>query len=184
MEKSCRHLLYPFDWRDLLAFMAGFLPFGGTAIAGVLLAGYGWTLWIWLGYAIFFFIVWEGRVLCSHCPYWGKEGRILHCPANYGVPKLWRYHPEPMSRSEGRQFLMGASLLVLLPMIPMAMRGQCSTLAALLTVCGTILAVVAPTFLARPTTSLPIVRRPFGANTPRCAMVAMRTKQTKNEQSR
>ena len=124
MEKSCRHLLYPFDWRDLLAFMAGFLPFGGTAIAGVLLAGYGWTLWIWLGYAIFFFIVWEGWVLCSHCPYWGKEGRILHCPANYGVPKLWRYHPEPMSRSEGRQFLMGASLLVLLPMIPMAMGGQ------------------------------------------------------------
>jgi hypothetical protein len=30
------------------------LPFGVTAIAGIIQAGYGWYLWLWLAYSLFF----------------------------------------------------------------------------------------------------------------------------------
>ena len=49
----------------------------------------------------------EIRVLCSHCPYYAEEGRILHCLANHGTIKLWKYHPEPMRFWEKLGFLGG-----------------------------------------------------------------------------
>jgi hypothetical protein len=91
------------------------LPLFVTAIGGVIAGGYGWWLLGWAVYMFFFFVVWEGRVLCSHCPYWAEEGKILHCHANYGVFKIWRYRPRPMSRSEQIQFLVGALILMLYP---------------------------------------------------------------------
>jgi hypothetical protein len=66
---------------------------------------------------LFFFFVWEGRVLCSHCPYWAEEGRVLRCHANYGVIKLWKYRPGPMNRSEQFQFLAGALLFIIYPLV-------------------------------------------------------------------
>lgn len=90
-------------------------PFGVTTIAGAIRAGYGRYLVFWLLYAIFFFFVWEARVLCRHCPYWGEAGRILHCHANFGVFKIWKYHPGPMSRSEKLQFILGSSLVLAFP---------------------------------------------------------------------
>ena len=70
---------------------------------------------------LFFFFVWEARILCSHCPYWAEEGRILHCHANYGVIKIWRYHPEPMSKFEQVQFIVG--VLIFLPLSDRVHRG-------------------------------------------------------------
>ena len=52
---------------------------------------------IYVAFWIFFFGFFEIRVLCSHCPYYTEEGRILHCLANHGTIKLWDYHPEPMN---------------------------------------------------------------------------------------
>ena len=34
-----------------------------------------------------------------------------HCHANYGVIKIWKYRPGPMSRFEQVQFVIGALLL-------------------------------------------------------------------------
>ena len=56
-------------------------------------------------------------MLCSHCPFWAAEGRILHCHANYGVIKFWRYCPEPMSRSEQVQFIVGVLIFLLFPLV-------------------------------------------------------------------
>jgi hypothetical protein len=106
-----------FDSKDLVSFLVNCLPFGVVTIAGTIQAGYGRYLWLWLAYSIFFFFVWEARVLCSHCPMWAEEGRILHCHANHGVLKIWKYRPGPMSRSEQVQFLVGASLWVGLPFV-------------------------------------------------------------------
>jgi hypothetical protein len=106
-----------FDSRDLVSFLMNGLPFGVTAIAGTIRAGYGRYLLLWLAYSIFFFFVWEAHVLCSHCPMWAEEGRVLHCHANYGVIKIWKYRPGPMSRSEQVQFIVGALLLIGFPFI-------------------------------------------------------------------
>jgi hypothetical protein len=117
-------LMCRYDARDLTHFFMMVFPFFVTAIGGVIAGGYGWWLLGWLAYMLFFFFVWEGRVLCSHCPYWSEQGRILHCHANYGVIKLWRYRPGSMSRSEQAQFLTGALLFILYPLIFMVIGGE------------------------------------------------------------
>jgi len=104
-----------FNWGDLLYFLAAFLPPAIAIVAGMIRGGFGWYLLGWVGYMIFFFFVWEARILCSHCPYWAEGGRVLHCLANYGVIKIWRYHPGPMSVSEKVQFLVGVGIIVLYP---------------------------------------------------------------------
>ena len=109
-------LMCRYETRDTAHFFMIALPFFVTSIAGIIRSGHGGWLLGWLAYALFFFFVWEGRVLCSHCPYWAEEGRVLHCHANYGVIKLWKYHPGPMSRSEQAQFLIGALLLIVYPL--------------------------------------------------------------------
>ena len=109
-ELNCR-----FNWNDLSYFAAIFLPFGIAAAAGMIRGGFAWWILGWLGFMAFFFNVWEARVLCSHCPYYGESGHTLHCIANYGVLKVWRFHPEPMSKSEQVQFLVGVLLLLGFP---------------------------------------------------------------------
>ena len=54
-------------------------------------------------------------MLCRHCPYWAGESGVLHCPANYGVIKIWRYEPGPMNTAEKIQFIVGALLLIACP---------------------------------------------------------------------
>ena len=44
-----------FDKKDMLNFFMLILPFGVTAIAGTIRAGYGWWLLLWLAYSLFFF---------------------------------------------------------------------------------------------------------------------------------
>jgi len=136
-EKDCigcpiqERLNCRFNWSDLAYFLAIFLPSAAAAVAGMILGGFGWYLLGWAGYAVFFFFVWEARVLCSHCPYWAEGGRVLHCLANHGVIKLWRYHPEPMSRSEQAQFLVGAGIMVLFP-FPFLILGEQYLLAGIM----------------------------------------------------
>ena len=117
-------LMCRYEQRDTLHFVMMALPFFVTAIAGVIVAGYGWYLLGWLAYAVLFLLGWEARVLCSHCPYWAEPSRVLHCHANYGVVKLWRYRPGPMSRSEGIQFAVGAIVLIAFPIVLLALGGQ------------------------------------------------------------
>lgn len=107
----------PVRKRDLHHFFMLALPYFVTAIAGVIVAGYGWFLLGWLTYALIFFFGWEARVLCSHCPYWAEPSRVLHCHANYGVIKFWKYRPDPMSYPEKIQFAVGALALIVYPIV-------------------------------------------------------------------
>ena len=81
-------LMCHFNRKDIVNFLMIILPFGVIAIAGTIRAGYGWYLLLWLAYSLFFFFIWEARVLCRHCPYWAEAGTTLHCHANYGVIKI------------------------------------------------------------------------------------------------
>jgi hypothetical protein len=129
-------LMCRYEARDTTHFLMIILPFFVTTISGVIISGYGWWLTVWLAYMLFFFFVWEGRVLCSHCPYWAERGRVLHCHANYGVIKLWQYHPGPMNRSEQVQFLVGALLFILYPLVFLVI-GREYLLAAIGLACAT-----------------------------------------------
>jgi len=96
---------------DLLHFIGLFLFFLFPALIGMILSGCGWYLLGWVGLAIIFFGFWEIRILCSHCPYYAEKGVTLHCIANYGCPKFWKYHPEPISNSEKIQLVIGFTLI-------------------------------------------------------------------------
>lgn len=105
------HLECRFDLGTLLHFVGMFAVFAIPACMGVIVSGYGWYLLGWLAFALIFFELWEIRILCSHCPYYAEKGTVLHCPANYGSLKVWRYHPEPMSRAEKVQLWIGFAIL-------------------------------------------------------------------------
>ena len=90
-------LMCRFESKDLLRFLIAFIPFGIAVVAGMVRAGFAIFLLGWAAYWLFFFFIWEARVLCRHCPYWAEEGRILHCHANYGVLKIWKHDPGPMN---------------------------------------------------------------------------------------
>lgn len=113
-----------FKIRYLLNFIGLFLLFAIPAVAGIILAGYGWYLLGWLAFSIVFFEFWEIRILCSHCPYYAEKSRLLHCFGNYLCFKAWRFHPEPMTRSEKIQFLLGVIIFFGYPFIFMVLGGQ------------------------------------------------------------
>lgn len=110
-------LMCRFDSKDMVTFLMSGLAYGVVTIAGVISVGYGWYLLLWLAYSLFFFFIWEAWVLCSHCPMWAEESRVLHCHANSGVIKIWPYRPGPMSKSEQVQFIIGALIWLAFPFI-------------------------------------------------------------------
>jgi hypothetical protein len=67
----------------------------------------GWMFVFW----IFFFGFWEIKILCSHCPFYAKEGFGLECIANFGCPKFWKYNPAPINRWEKFQLVVGFGIL-------------------------------------------------------------------------
>jgi hypothetical protein len=72
----------------------------------------------YIGYLIFFFQVWENKILCSHCPYYAfVDSKHVKCYANYGIYKAWKYNPAPMTTSEKVQFLIGITLFAGIPLI-------------------------------------------------------------------
>jgi len=75
----------------------------GMVVVGYL-TGAWWPLKAFILYFFLMFGVFEIRFLCSHCPYYAEEGKILHCLANHGSFKFWRYHPEPLNKFE--KFMM------------------------------------------------------------------------------
>jgi hypothetical protein len=99
----------------LMGFLLLFLPFGFTSWFGLALVGKLIGNWlVVIAYLIFyiaFFFFFEIRILCSHCPYYGENSRILHCLANNGAIKLWSYHPEKISLVICFFFLAGYPVL-------------------------------------------------------------------------
>jgi len=98
---SC-HLSLP----QLLRFYVTVLPsflIGGTVIYNYSIGGFvGWVTGIGL-----FFLIIGIRVLCTHCPHYNESSHIMRCWANYGVPKFWRYRPQPMNLPEKALFICG-----------------------------------------------------------------------------
>ncbi|MBD3255708.1 MAG: hypothetical protein GF383_11495 [Candidatus Lokiarchaeota archaeon] len=112
-----------FKLKHLLFFIGAFLLMFIPGVIGMILAGFGWFILGWIGFALFFFNIWESKILCSHCPFYAERGNTLHCIANYGSYKPWKYNPVPMSRSEKFQLIIGFIILGCFP-FPFLFFGQ------------------------------------------------------------
>ena len=95
------------------------------AIFGMVIIGHmtnSW--WILYGYIAYFPImlgIFEIRFLCSHCPYYAEDGKILHCLGNHGSFKFWKYRPGPMNRFE--KFMMRFLIATMFFIIPLSALG-------------------------------------------------------------
>lgn len=82
-----------------------------------LLFGQWWMLITYTIIVLLTFLIIEPRLLCSHCPYYEKEGKFLRCWALRGMPKLWKYRPEPISNTEKYVMLTIGAFIDLFPFI-------------------------------------------------------------------
>lgn len=89
-----------FDKKKWLFFVFNQMPARFFAIFGLVLTGllYRWWPLIVFGAIASFFIIFgiEIRVVCTHCPFYSSESKILRCYGLTGSLKLWKYHPGPM----------------------------------------------------------------------------------------
>lgn len=88
-----------FNLLDFAKFIAAVLPCFLVGALGIRRMGSDLLL-PWVAICVFFFGFVEIRVLCSHCPHYAEPGSFLRCWANRGSPKLWKYRPGPLSRTE------------------------------------------------------------------------------------
>jgi hypothetical protein len=113
------------DRKILGGFYAIAFPPTIMAIFGIMLVGFLTGVWSFLiAYIIYFLVmlgVFEIRFLCSHCPYYAEESKILHCLGNHGSLKLWRYHPEPMNKFE--RFMMYFLIATVFFVFPLSVMG-------------------------------------------------------------
>lgn len=65
---------------------------------------------------MFFFNIWETRILCNQCPYFANESqKVLHCVIDKGKYKAGTYDPRPLSLSEKIQFGFGGVIVMIFP---------------------------------------------------------------------
>jgi hypothetical protein len=77
--------------------------------------GIWWILIIFIFFIFLFFVVIEPRVTCSHCPYYAEKRLRFNCTGNMFIPKIWKYHPEPINKYEKVVTLIGFLFLGLFP---------------------------------------------------------------------
>ncbi len=88
----------------------------GTGLTSMLLR----NVWPVLTFSIFsalFFLVIQPRITCSHCPYYAEDRFFLHCTENHFSPKIWRYHPEPITKWEKIGTVIGFAFLGAYPLL-------------------------------------------------------------------
>lgn len=96
-----------------------------TSIIGMVIVGFlTGTWWPLYSFVIYFLLMlgfFEIRFLCSHCPYYAEEGKILHCLANHGSYKFWSYRPGPLNNFE--KFMMYFLIATIFFVFPLAVMG-------------------------------------------------------------
>lgn len=118
-ELACR-----WDKRILNGFYGIMFPSLLTTVIGMILVGYllntWWPLISFVVYAFLMFGFFEIRFLCSHCPYYAEEGKVLHCLGNHGAYKFWKYQSGPMNGFERfMMYFLVATIFFLFPLSAM-----------------------------------------------------------------
>lgn len=104
-----------FSLGRLLRFLVSVMPFAVVGI--VFFAQYSpWLIAAWAALFVAYFGFIEINVMCAHCPHYAEPSlSSLKCWANYGMPKLWKFKPRPMSRTEKAVFIAGFAAVFLFP---------------------------------------------------------------------
>lgn len=112
-----------FTPKKLLIFLSLGMPF--MILGGICTFLYSaWVFAAWVLVVLSYFCVFEIRALCSHCPHYAEPGlHSLKCWANYGSPKLWKYHPGPLKAWEKVVFVGGGCIIFILPMAAAVLSG-------------------------------------------------------------
>ena len=114
------------DRRILNGFYATSFPPLAIAIFGMvvigILTGVWWMLIAYVIYVPLMLGFLETRFLCSHCPYYAEDSKTLHCLANHGNPKIWRYRPGPMNRLE-RLMMVFLVITIIFFLAPLTVEG-------------------------------------------------------------
>jgi hypothetical protein len=103
---------------DLIHFYLIVLPSFILGGAGILSIN-GWVFLLWIGILVGFFGFLETRVLCAHCPHYAEPESSLRCWANYGLPKIWKRRPGPMTLIEKSLLLGGFAVVWGYPLVCM-----------------------------------------------------------------
>jgi len=111
------------DKKEANKFLIGNIMYRVTAITifvlSGLLIGHWWMLGTYTGIVLFTFLLLEPWLLCSHCPFYEKEGRVLKCWALRGMPKIRKYQPGPMKTYEKILMLIFGTYIDLFPFLGM-----------------------------------------------------------------
>jgi len=108
--------------RDFWFFTLSQIPVTVMAVFSLvfmgLLAGLWWALVVYIiGALVFFGLGLETRILCSHCPYWTNDGKLLNCWAYPNTYKFWRYRPGPMNKLEKFLLILFFAFFAFFPVI-------------------------------------------------------------------
>ncbi|MFX0123400.1 MAG: hypothetical protein ACFFAE_07145 [Candidatus Hodarchaeota archaeon] len=114
-------LICRFDKKFANKFLLGNTAYRVVALTILFLTGILvnqlWLMPVYLVGIILIFFILEPRLLCSHCPFYEKKGRVLKCWALRGMPKLWSYHPEPITKAERIAMLSLGAFIDLFPLL-------------------------------------------------------------------
>jgi len=127
-EKNCvecdipENLLCRWDKKRVLKFYGIYMLFTVPAWYGLILIRYwggkGALVLTYLAFSVVYFIFIEMLVLCSHCPYYNRKGKLLYCQSSkHGMPKIWKYKPGPLNNIEKAVTIIGMIFFLGFPTI-------------------------------------------------------------------
>lgn len=99
--------------KDLVDFLVLFVSYAIPFLAGMIVGRFWTGLAVWFALAVVFFGYVEALVLCRHCPHYAEEGFLLKCHANSGLPKLPRFDPRPLNKTEKVIWLAYVAVFIL-----------------------------------------------------------------------
>jgi hypothetical protein len=104
-ENSTRDRLY-WNFLNVIPFLIGSIAIARDS--------FKWVA-VYIGIALFFFLVIELRFACTHCSYYIRSKSCVKCIILPGVPKIFKARPVPHSPFEKAMTVLGALPMFLFP---------------------------------------------------------------------
>ncbi|MCC4770577.1 hypothetical protein FXV91_10385 [Methanosarcina sp. DH2] len=104
-EHSARDRLY-WNFFNMIPFLIGSIAIARDSLKWVA---------VYIGIALFFFLIIEFRFACTHCLYYIRSKGCVKCMMLSGVPKIFKARPGPHSPFEKAMTALGALPMFLFP---------------------------------------------------------------------
>ena len=104
-EHSAKDRLY-WNFLNVIPFLVGSIAIARDSLKWVA---------VYIGIALFFFLVVEFRFACTHCLYYIRSKGCVKCMMLSGVPKIFKARPGPPSSFEKAVTVLGALPMFLFP---------------------------------------------------------------------